>query len=580
MKKTKKYLLILIFSFLVIAAVTVCADLFAQYLQNYAAAPFVKAGADTVLTADEILFETPEDDATPERAPYLLGWLRDEDVPLYRNWKYRISGVKAQDARTDAEAELIENAGYHIFTTEENTTFDSLLRQLRFRPLKGMKNILTHRKISKNNFVASFWLRTFFSESEYDDAFSSLISITLTDRKIMRGEIFTVVNKVFLAGCFRVGSIFNEEKDVFEDDPDVPKYANNEQYSLFEIKPSESLDALLSQRELFAGGKNERISRYAPYTPERSAKIALLIETAVFLLSLLLILTRNKKLSVRLLSLLAAFAVTVCGTLAVVLTGEYKALFRPCVYNAEDGDNLYYFDEIFSDVSQELLDHYNEGDWQPIVTVSHRLQFAHDASSYTPEEFSGQTALIYAEADWRSRYFSKADVDEFAGLLRELKYHPVKGVKGLLTAARMTESNAFGDFVREHSVNILEDSYFEDEPCFPCAVWDGQFFLTGGHTYLLASFRMDPDLGRALDAKYRQGYGFNRSFAVFEIAEGDALNRLLEKQDDFRGEPLENRDNAYYRWFPSGWVTGEAVLFALLALYILIDHKKNRSTAG
>jgi len=572
MKKIRKPVLIAASVFLAAVLITVCADFFVQYRQNYAAAPYVNT-------------DPAVKDVTPDRAPYLLGWLRDEDVPLYGNWKYRISGVKAQDARTDAEAELIENAGYHIFTTEENTTFDSLLRQLRFRPLKGMKNILTHRKIGKNNFVASFRLRTFFSESEYDDAFSSLISITLMDRKIRRREIFTVGNKVYLAGCFRVGSIYNEEKDIYEENPAVHNSrgeltANNEQYSLFEIEPSESLDALLSQRELFAGGKNERISRYAPYTPERSAKIALLIETAVFLLSLLLILTRNKKLSVRLLSLLAAFAVTVCGTLAVVLNGEYKALFRPCVYNAEDGDNLYYFDEIFSDVSQELLDHYNEGDWQPIVSVSHRLQFAHDASSYTPEEFSGQTALIYAEADWRSRYFSKADVDEFAGLLRELKYRPVKGVKGLLTAARMTESNAFGYFVREHSVNILEDSYFEDEPCFPCAVWDGQFFRTGGRTYLLASFRMDPDLGRALDAKYRQGYGFNRSFAVFEIAEGDALNRLLEKQDDFRGEPLENRDNAYYRWFPSGWVTDEAVLFALLALYILIDHKKNRSTGG
>ena len=110
MKKIRKPVLIAASVFLAAVLITVCADLLAQYLQNYAAAPYAKAGADAVLTADEILFETPEDDVTPDRAPYLLGWLRNEDAPLYGDWKYRVSGVKAQDARTDAEAELIENA--------------------------------------------------------------------------------------------------------------------------------------------------------------------------------------------------------------------------------------------------------------------------------------------------------------------------------------------------------------------------------------------------------------------------------------------------------------------------------------
>ena len=54
MKKTKKYLLILIFSFLVIAAVTVCADFFVQYRQNYAAAPYVNTDPAVTLTADEL----------------------------------------------------------------------------------------------------------------------------------------------------------------------------------------------------------------------------------------------------------------------------------------------------------------------------------------------------------------------------------------------------------------------------------------------------------------------------------------------------------------------------------------------
>lgn len=587
MKKTKKYLLILIFSFLVIAAVTVCADFFVQYRQNYAAAPYVNTDPAVTLTADELFFETPEEDVTPERAPYLLGWLRDEDAQLYGQWHYRVIGLKARDARTEAEAELIEDAGYHIFTTEENSAFDALLRQLRFRPVKGMYNLLTHRKADKHNFVASFRLRTFYGESEYDEENSSLLPITLIDRKITRGEIFTVGDKTYLAGCFSVGSIYNEATGFFEENPAVQKNgrykANPGQYSLFEIEPSEALTKLLAQKETFRGGENERVSRYAPFYPQHSAKLALLIETALFGLAILLLLTRKKKLAVRLLSLLAAFALTVGGTLAVVLHGDYKALFRPSVYtNAED--NLFSFDELFSDVSQELLDHYREeGDWYPVVTVSHRLQFAHGGMSVTPEEFgeNGEKAAeIYAQSDWRKNYFSKADVDEFAGLLRELKYIPVKGVKSVLTAARMTDNNAFGFFVREHGVNVLESSYFEDEPCWPCAVWRGQFFTTGGHTYLLASFRMDEDLGASLSAKYRQDGGINLSFAVFEIAPGDALDRLLEKQDDFRGDPPKAWGNAYYTWFPSGWVIGETVLFALLALYILIDHKKNRSTGG
>ena len=111
-------------------------------------------------------------------------------------------------------------------------------------------------------------------------------------------------------------------------------------------------------------------------------------------------------------------------------------------------------------------------------------------------------------------------------------------------------------------------------------IWRGQFFTTSDHTYLLACFRMDNDLGAALSAKYRQDDGINLSFSVFEIAPGDALDRLLEKQDDFRGEPPKNWDNAFYTWFPSGWLIGETVLFALAALVILFGRKKDLSTIG
>lgn len=451
MKKTTKHILFVAAAFIVLSLVTVCADVLVQYRQNYAAAPYVNADPSAVLTADDLLFQTPEDDATPERAPYLLGWLRDENVELYGQWHYRVTGLKARDARTEAEAELIEEAGYHLFTTEENTAFDALLRQLRFHPLKGIQNLLTHRKADKHNFVASFRLRTFYGGSEYDSEFSSLTPITLIDRKITRGEIFTVGDKAYLAGCFSVGSIYNETTGFFDENPAVQKNgrykANPEQYSLFEIEPSDARTELLAQKGTFRGGENERVSRYAPFYPQYSAKIALLIETALFGLALLLLLTREKKPAVRLLSLLAAFILIACGTLTVVLHGDYMAMFRPSVYtNAQD--NLFSFDELFSDVSQELLDYYKqESEWQPVITVSHRLQFVEGGTSVTPEEYgeNGEKAAeIYAYPNWRSNHFSKADVDEFAGLLRELKYLPVKGVKSVLTAARMTDKNAFG----------------------------------------------------------------------------------------------------------------------------------------
>ncbi len=82
MKKNVKQVLLLLSSFIALTVITVFADIFVQYRQNYAAAPYVDADPSAVLTADELLYATPEEDATPGRAPYLLGWLRDEDVEL------------------------------------------------------------------------------------------------------------------------------------------------------------------------------------------------------------------------------------------------------------------------------------------------------------------------------------------------------------------------------------------------------------------------------------------------------------------------------------------------------------------
>ena len=207
--------------------------------------------------------------------------------------------------------------------------------------------------------------------------------------------------------------------------------------------------------------------------------------------------------------------------------------------------------------------------------VSYRLQFVNDGGSLTPEEYDGDPAKKYAQPDWRSNYFSKADVEEFDWLLRQLTYRPVGGAKNIWLAARITNKNAFGYFVRD-SINELEAYYFEDEPCWPCVVWEGQFFTLGGRTYLLAWFRENRELGAALSAEYRQKDAANRSFSVFEIEPSEALDRLTQKADDFRGEPSENRDNAYYRWFPSGWVKGEAAVFALAALAVLFDWKRRK----
>ena len=571
MKKKTKRLLVVAAAFIAAAAITVCADILVQYRQNYAAAPYVNTDPAVSLTADALLFETPDDDVTPERAPYLLGWLRDEDIVLMQEHFYFESGTQAKDARTDAEAALIGNAGYHIFTTDENTAFDALLRKMRFRPLNGFQNIRMHRKVSASNFVASFRLRSFYVSSEYSDTPGYM---SLGNEKMLRGEIFTAGRHTYLAGCFAVGSYLNESTGLYEPNPAVtdsrgPMTANNMQYSLFEIEPSAALDELLRQKETFAGGKNERISRYVPYYPARSAKTALTVEFAALLLALLLLFTRRKKTAVRLLALLAAFAVTVGSTLALTLAGEYKGLFRPSVYtNAKDPLT---FADLFSDISQTKLASYDE----KTVVVSHRLQFAGDGTSYTPEEFTEQTAQIYARPDWRKYHFSKADVEEFAGLLRQLTYRPVGGVKNIWLASQITDKNAFGYFVRD-DLNELEAYYFEDEPCWPCVIWEGQFFTVGGRTYLLAWFRTDRELGAALSARYRQKDAVNRSFSVFEIEPSAARTRLLEKQADFRGEPAENRDNAYYRWFPADWLKGEAAVFALTALAVLIDQRRRK----
>ncbi len=568
MKKTVKRVLIAVILFLITALITVCADLSVQYLQNYAAAPYVQADPSAALPAEELMCVPPEREVTPERPPYLLGWLRDEDIVLAHEIGYFRAGVQAKDARNEAEAALIENAGYRIFTTEENTAFDSILRGLSLRPVSGFRNILIHRRLNRRNFVASFRQRTFFGRSEIDGPDDAPGYDAPEAGKMLRGEIFTAGGKTYLAGCFAVGSILNEETGLYETNP---KAVNNMQYSLFEIEPSAALEELLRQKETFAGGENERISRYTPYYPERTAKTALTVEFALLLLALLMLLTWNKRLAVRLTALLAAFAVAAGGTLALTLAGEYKALFRPSVYT--DAKESLTFDDLFSDISQTKLSWYEKKE----VVVSHRLQFVNDGTSLTPEEYDGDPAKKYAQPDWRQRFFSKADVEEFAGLLRQLTYRPAGGVKNILLAARITNKNAFGYFVRD-SLNELEAYYFEDEPCWPCVVWAGQFFTVGGRTYLLAWFREDRALGAALSAEYRHQDGVNRSFSVFEIEPSEALDRLVEKADDFRGEPSENRDNAYYcHWFPAGWLKGEAAVFALAALAVLLSRKKRES---
>ena len=100
MKKTMKRILVAFTAFILTALITVCADIWVQYLQNYAAAPYVKADPSAALPAEEIMCAVPEGEVTPERAPYLLGWLRDEDIVLAHEIGYYRAGVQAKDART------------------------------------------------------------------------------------------------------------------------------------------------------------------------------------------------------------------------------------------------------------------------------------------------------------------------------------------------------------------------------------------------------------------------------------------------------------------------------------------------
>ena len=249
-------------------------------------APVYTVGSSGISKEQMAAIQARDAEAEDDGAVYL--WR--EDAPFHAS----TTVVNEADLETQtSEEDLTTEAGANvaktqeplrIYSQKEMIAFQKLLQKLTFRPVEGLKNILLSRLSGYRNSIAVFQLsnRYYSGNMEpYQDILGMVPAYTASvsgqKDRVESGLIFSWRGHVYLDAYLVPRSEYNETRKMEE--PAVW----DEYQAVFEILPSDALDELLSQRNLYASGIDETETGISPLL-----RRTLIRETWIFSVILLL----------------------------------------------------------------------------------------------------------------------------------------------------------------------------------------------------------------------------------------------------------------------------------------------------
>lgn len=270
----KKIICILI-AFLLVISGTLVLDILKEDKEYFKESPYRQFYADPanegrILTYDDLFF------VSSLNAPvYTVG---SSGIS-----KEQMAAIQARDAEAGDNTEETQDP-LCIYSQEEMIAFQKLLQKLTFRPVEGMKNVLLSRFSNHRNSIAVFQLsyRYYSGDLEpYQDIIGMVPAYTAaivgqTDR-VEGGMIFSCRGHLYLNAYLVPRSEYHEKMKM-----EVPAVWDEYQ-AVFEILPSDALDELLAQRELYESGIDESETGMRPLLRK-----TLILEAKVFAVILLL----------------------------------------------------------------------------------------------------------------------------------------------------------------------------------------------------------------------------------------------------------------------------------------------------